>query len=170
MAAPDHVATNPSQAPRRGLPLPPARSWRPDRPGDLRSFQPRGASLGWHGPDQGYALTLAQRLTDRLRLDEGEQVDDVASGAVAVALKRASLFGRAPVMHDLTVALTIWGFRSQAPPALVEYRRAMFEGAGHHYARQRAIADAVPEDVLRLTPDEVEQRHLLDWKALLAPM
>jgi hypothetical protein len=169
MAAPDHVATNPSQAPRRGLPLPPARSWRPDRPGDLRSRQPAGASLGYQGPDQGYALGLAQRLVDRLRLSEGEQVEDVLAGAVAVGLKRASLYGRAPVIHDLTLALTIWGFLGdeETPPGLIGYRRSLFEGAGHRYADQRAIADAVSEEVLRLPLSEIQWRHVSDWKSLL---
>ena len=46
-----------------------------------------------------------------------------------LALKRASLFGRAPVVHDLEVAFTIWGFLGAAPPELVALRRPLFDFA-----------------------------------------
>jgi hypothetical protein len=66
------------------------------------------------------------------------------------------LFSRAPVVHDVTLAFTIWGFLDERPPAeLLERRAELFEGVGnvlHHYAEGRAIADLVPEATLRLTP------------------
>jgi hypothetical protein len=45
----------------------------------------------------------------------------------------------------------------------------MFEEVAnaHHYAEQRAIADAVPESTLRMAPDEVARRHGEDWRTLL---
>jgi pimeloyl-ACP methyl ester carboxylesterase len=49
----------------------------------------------------------------------GRNHTDAIVGCIGVALKRASLFGRAPVLHDLTVALTIWGYLGDAPPDLV---------------------------------------------------
>ncbi len=64
------------------------------------------------------------------------------AGCTAVALRRASLFGRAPVIHDLRIAFTIWGYLDAAPPAeLVELRRPLFEGVAnslHHYEERRA--------------------------------
>ena len=36
-------------------------SWTQDRPAELLSGQPRGDRLGSPGPDQGFALTLAER-------------------------------------------------------------------------------------------------------------
>ena len=92
------------------------------------------------------------------------------TGCVGVALKRASLFGRAPVIHDLTVAFTVWGFLDPSPPAeLVSLRRGLFEGAANqnHYPQQRAIVDAVPESTLRLTPEQVAERYRSDWRSLL---
>ena len=85
-------------------------AWMPDRPGELAGRQPPGPRLGYQGPDQGYALTLAARLRPQLRVPAGERVDDAVAGCTAVALRRASLFGRAPVIHDLRIAFTIWGF------------------------------------------------------------
>src|SRR5688572_19584334 len=114
--------------------------------GDLTDGQPRGTFYGNQGPDQGYALLLAERFHDRLVLTPGESEHDVVAGAVEVAMKRASLFGRAPVIHDLTLAFTIWGFLDDDPdPALVDVRKELFASAGHHYAERRAVVDMVPE-------------------------
>ena len=46
-----------------GVHLPAAKGWRADRPGDLVAGQPTGTLLGRPGPNVGYALTLADRLT-----------------------------------------------------------------------------------------------------------
>ena len=49
-----------------GVQMPPAHAWRADRPGDLVGGQPEGALFGSPGPNIGYALTLAERMRDRL--------------------------------------------------------------------------------------------------------
>jgi hypothetical protein len=168
MAAPDWVPVALPDQPRRALDLPPARQWMADRPGDLDHGQPLGPRLGRPGPDQGYALKLADMLRDRVKVTPPEEVDDALAGCVAIALKRASLFGRAPVMQDIELALRLWGFLDDDPPAeLVEVRRHYFPGAGHHYWEQRAVTDLVPEETLRLTPAQVAER-LSDWRSLLA--
>ena len=125
MSAPEHVPTEPDQL-VRSYSSPPWRPdpWFPDRPGELSGRQPFGDALGVPGPDQGYALKLASRYRGRLSLVEGEDEDDAIAGAVAVATKRAALFGRAPILHDVTVGLAVWGFLDPSPPApLVELRR-----------------------------------------------
>ncbi|MBW3610786.1 MAG: hypothetical protein KY438_04570 [Actinobacteria bacterium] len=167
MAAPEYVPTNPAQQPRRGLPLPPAPSWRADRPADLGPAQPVGAALGHPGPDQGYALKLARHFEQRLVLAEGEHADDAVLGCLGVALRRASIFGRAPVIHDLEMAFTLWGFLGDAPAELVELRRRRFQALEHHYEEQRAIAEQVPEATLRLTPAQLEARWPGEWRELL---
>lgn len=167
MAAPEQVPSNLGSQPRRGLPLPPARPWRADRPADLGPAQPTGRSLGNPGPDQGYALTLARRFESRLVLAEHEHEADAVAGCLPVGLKRASLFGRAPVIHDLTVAFTIWGFLGNAPAELVELRHPLFEAASHHYEDQRTIVDSVPEATLRLVHQAVQSRFPSDWRSLL---
>ncbi|MGH9084586.1 MAG: hypothetical protein ACRDYW_03955 [Acidimicrobiales bacterium] len=173
MAAPEYVPVDKTRL-VRAYESPPRRPdpWLADRPGELPGGQPRGDRLGNQGPDQGYVLTLARRFEGKLTLRPGEHERDALAGASAVALKRASLFGRAPVVHDLTVALTIWGFLGEVPPPaeLIELRREMFEEVWHphHYAELRAVADVVPEAALRMTPKQVADAHRQDWRSLLA--
>lgn len=171
MAAPEYVP-QPAIRHVRSYSSPPwrAESWRPERPGDLRGPQPRGERLGSPGPDQGYIYLLARRFQGRLRLAPGEHEDDAIAGCVAVALKRASLLGRAPVAVDLSAAFTIWGFLNEAPDELIELRRSLFAEVAnpHHYAAQRHIADLVPDDVLRRTPQQIAEAHRTSWRSLLA--
>ncbi|MGH9182591.1 MAG: hypothetical protein ACRDZ9_02035 [Acidimicrobiales bacterium] len=167
MAAPEYVPTHLDQQPRRGLPLPPPRPWTATRPADLGPAQPLGAGLGSPGPDQGYALVLAGRFEERMVVTEGEHVADAMAGCIGVALRRASIFGRAPVVHDLAIAFTAWGFLGDAPDELVALRRPLFQAASHGYWDQRAIVDQVPEETLRLSPAEVSQRFPDGWRALL---
>lgn len=171
MAAPRFVPADPTATPRayRSPDYVPG-SWTGRRPGAVCGRQPAGSRLGNQGPDQGYALTLAARLRDRVIVTPGESVDDALAGCVAIALRRASSFGRAPVVHDVTLALTVWGFLDAAAPAdLVELRREVFEGLAdaHHYAEVRTLAGSVPEATLRLTPDAVLEAYRHDWRAAL---
>jgi hypothetical protein len=143
--------------------------WLPDRPGEVQGEQPRGPLLGAQGPDQGFVWRLAHQFAGQLTLAPGEHERDVIAGACAVALRRASLFGRAPVVHDLTVALTIWGFLGPAPPELVALRTRLFEevSSAHHYAEQRRLVDLVHEDALRMTPQQIAEVARSDWRSLL---
>jgi hypothetical protein len=172
MAAPQFVPTNPVDKVRSyASPDHVPDAWQADRPGELVGRQPRGGRLGFQGPDQGYALTLASRLRDRLHVGASESVDDAIAGCLNVALRRASMFGRAPVVHDLTIAFTIWGFLDAAPPDhLVTVRKAAFIGvanADHHYAEGRAIAESIPEATLRMTPEQIAIAYPARWRELL---
>ena len=173
MAAPEHVPTKPTDE-VRAYHSPPRRpdTWRAERPADFADErrQPQGDLLGNQGPDQGYALKLARLLEPELQLGEGEHARDALAGIVAVGLKRASILGRAPVIHDLRIAATVFGYLdSDADPDLVQLRAELFEEVGHfhHYMELRHIADLVPADVLRLTPAEVTDRHRAGWRDLL---
>jgi len=176
MAAPEFVPLKPNDRPRNYA-SPPGRDdeWHAVRPGEVVSDggQPDldAGRMGAPGPDQGYLLGLVPLLRDELRLNDGEHQGDVETGGVAVALKRASLFGRAPVVHDLRVAYTVWGFLDASAPAeLVAERTKRFEGVrltAHHYPELRAVADAVPEATLRLSPAEAAAAYATDWRSLL---
>ena len=172
MAAPEHVPVDRTKL-VRGYESPPRRreSWMSDRPGEVvEEGQPRGEQLGHQGPDQGYALHLARQFEGKLTLTAGEHEKDALAGAVAVALKRASLFGRAPVVHDLRVALTVWGFLDESPDKeLVELRKHLFEEVSHphHYSELRGVVDRVPGATLRFTPEYAAQVHASDWRSLL---
>jgi hypothetical protein len=128
-----------------------------DRPAEIAGRQPLGPRLGDPGPDQGFAIKLARQVRGRLVLTSAESEDDALAGTVAIAMRRSALFGRAPSIHDITVALTLWGFLSEAPAELVALRAQVFAAVAstHHYMERRAIVDAVPEDVLRLDPASV---------------
>ncbi len=171
MAAPEFVPTDRTRL-LRTYDSPPRRldPWMATRPGELKGGQPDGPRLGRQGPDQGYVLVLARQFEGKLALTSGEHERDSLAGACAVALRRASLFGRAPVVHDLTVALTIWGFLGlETDPELVRLRRRLFEEVAHphHYAEQRHIVDLVSDDALRMTPQQVAEAHRAGWRTLL---
>lgn len=168
MAQPEFVPVIPSERVRKDDRLPPAVEWRAQRPADQHGpAAASGAHLGSTGPDLGYGLKLARRFTDRLELTEGISHEDATAGCFAVGTKRSALFGRAPVIYDLELAFTLWGFLGDAPADLVEARRPLFEACSHHYWDQRGIADAVPESTLRLTPKDVRER-MASWRSLLA--
>jgi len=171
MAAPHHVPTDPNQPVRRYA-SPPRRegSWTADRPGELSGRQPEGERLGTPGPDQGYALKLARQYEGRLHLGDHEHEVDALAGATAIAMKRSGLFGRAPVLHDVTVGLTVWGFLDGSPSSeLVELRSEWFDEVHlrHNYSDLRRIADSAPEDILRLVHTEIAERHAADWRSCL---
>lgn len=171
MAAPKFAPISPTASPRSyASPDHVPDRWMPDRPGSITGLQPRGDRLGTQGPDQGFALRIASRLAPNVKLQPGEHLDDAVRGCLGIALRRASIFSRAPVVHDLTIAFTMWGFFDEQPPAdLVEVRRSLFEGVGHaqhHYAEGRHIADLVPEATLRRTPQQVADRYPAEWREL----
>ena len=128
-----------------------------------------GPGLGYQGPDQGYALKLAERFEGRLALAAGEREDDALAGCCAVALRRASLFGRAPVVHDLRLALELFGFLDEADAGLAAWRRDQFAGAASHhgYHVKLRLAGLVPEATLRLAPAAVAEACAEDWRAPL---
>jgi hypothetical protein len=172
MAAPKFSPVAPTDDPRAyASPEHVPGSWKPERPGEVEGFQPAGPQLGSQGPDQGYALHLATLLLPDLKLPVGDHTDDVVRGCVAVALRRASMFSRAPVIHDLTIAFTIWGYLDDHPPAeLVAMRQPLFEGlrmVGHHYTELRTVADIAPESTLRMTPAAVAAAYPSQWRQLL---
>ncbi|HSB85029.1 MAG TPA: hypothetical protein VLD86_01910 [Ilumatobacteraceae bacterium] len=172
MAAPKFAPVPPVDEPRAySSPDVVPGPWKPNRPADLTGFQPEGHRLGYQGPDQGFAFRIANGFRDRLRLQPGERVADVIQGCLGIALRRASMFGRAPVVHDLTIAFTIWGFLDANPPAEVRTLRAqLFEGLAntlHHYDEARELVDMVPEATLRMTPAQVEAAYPGRWQELI---
>ena len=159
MTQPTFVPINEADQVRPALRLSNPGAWTQSRPSELRGANRQtGPAFGTPGPDQGYALKLAHGFADRLVLTTGEHAEDAAAGCTAVAMRRAAAFGRAPVVHDLTLAFSLWGFLDEAPDDLVERRRPLFSAASHSYQRQRVIADLAAASTLRMTPDGVAAR------------
>ena len=170
MAAPEYVPVSvtdkvrvPWESPDH-VPAP----WTLDRPAEVgQGRQPVGPRLGYPGPDIGYALTLAALIRSEVLAAPGDQVDDAVSGCTAIAMRRASLFGRAPVMPDLRLAFTIWGWFDAAPSEdLRGVRRAAFEAASHDYEIRRAVVDQVPEETLRMTVGQATEAYPSRWREL----
>jgi hypothetical protein len=147
-----------------GLALPPARDWRADRPGDLSAQPADGALMGRPGPNVGYAYTLAARARSRLRLSTHEHADDVIAVIAEIAGKRAALFGRAPVIGDIDVAVELLGYDGTADDSFVELRARLTHDAAHDYTRRRELVDAVPEELLRLRGTALAER-VAEWRA-----
>jgi hypothetical protein len=142
--------------------------WRARRVAELRSPEhPVGPGLGVPGPDQGYALLVAQELFfEQLQLSSGVSVEDALRGCSAVACARAAHFGRAPMGKDVEFALVLFGFLGDAPADLIEWRTPLFQAAAQDYVAQRRIVGSVPTEQLQLTPDQVRAR-LADWRSLV---
>jgi hypothetical protein len=164
MAVDPYVSATRDARPRRKTPMPPAKPWRATRPGEtVGHVHPQGGAFGYQGPDQGYALHLARPFEHDVDLAPGERWEDVEYGILGVASRRANLFGRAPIKDDVEVALLAWGFLPDAAArhlveTLVRARRPLFADVVHDHGDQRRIAEAVPEDALRLTPAEARAR------------
>ena len=147
-----------------GVKMPPARSWRPERPGDLPSGQPHGSLLGSPGPNVGYALTLAERARSWLALAPHEHADDALAVVAEVAMKRAAAFGRAPVSGDVEMAMVLLGYQGDADAEFAAWRARAVHGAHHQYQERRAVVDAVPVDLLRLRADKLGG-HVAQFRA-----
>src|SRR4051794_34442092 len=99
MAAPDFVPVRPGSPKYYGSPPRRLGSWTAVRPAEaVENGQPEGGPFGFQGPDQGYALKLANSFHGKLHLTAGEHEEDAIAGCLMVAMRRASLFGRAPMM------------------------------------------------------------------------
>jgi hypothetical protein len=150
-----------------GLAVPPARDWRADRPGDQGGAPVEGALLGRPGPNVGYAYTLAGRVKDRLHTSPLEHTADVIAEVSEIAGKRAAHFGRAPVMGDIDIAISLLGYDGLADEAFVEQRVRLVHEAAHSYISRRALVDAVPEDLLALKMADLLKR-VDEWRSQLA--
>ena len=153
-----------------GLGYPPARPWRADRPGDRTAMavgtaNPEGALRGRPGPNVGYAYTLAQRVRDRFQLAAHEQSEDAVSVVAEVAMKRAALFGRAPVIGDIELAMALLGYDGSADASFSSWRARAVHDAAHHYPARRAIVDSVPDDLLRGAASSDRAGDIARWRS-----
>ncbi len=149
-----------------GTAYPPFRGRRGSRPGELGPVWPSGRFLGTPGPDVGFGYTLASRAKDRLRVGPHESPSDAVSVVAEIAMRRAALFGRAPVVGDINVALTLLGYDGGVDPEFVEQRTALVHGADHEYAVRRSIVDSVPEEVLRVAVTDIAARAS-EWRSTM---
>lgn len=168
MAVDPHVKPKLVDRPRSGTPMPPSRAFVADRAGDsVTSDLPRGDLFGNPGPDLGYALVLVERFRSRIELAPHENWADAVAMSSGIAMRRCSVFGRAPTGIDVEFGLTIAGYLGGAPAELIEWRVEHVHGASHEYAEALHIVNAVKDDTLGLTPAQVRER-LGTWRELFS--
>ncbi len=140
----------------------PPRRWSPRRPGDLHApgDVPWGGLFGTPGPDTGYVLRLVRDT--ELAVTDREDRHDAEVAVAALAAARASHFGRAPVVTDVTVAKLILGLDPDLPAdvgaALAAERPAWLANASHRPEEIRRLVAGVPVDVLAAPVAEVQRR------------
>ncbi len=168
MAQPDYVPLMSTDRVRPSSRLSSPGHWEQDRPAELATLRPpQGPRFGATGPDLGFGLKLAKRVVERATLAEGEHDQDVLTGCFACGTRRASLFHRAPTIYDMEWSFGLWGFLPGAPADLVAFRKPLFAGIAHDYARRRALVGRVPDQVVRMSPRDV-QAGLRDWRRWLS--
>jgi hypothetical protein len=168
MAVDPYVPTRPEDAPRHSVAIPPAVGWKAVRPGDLDPAAARGKGVlfGTPGPDSGYALTLAEQYHGQITAVFPETAHDAESVAAQFAMRRAGVFGRAPVRGDVELGFTLFGWLGDPPAELVEWRRKAVARAAHDYARRTTLIETIPEWVVRHRLDDVRAR-MGEWRHLL---
>jgi hypothetical protein len=116
------------------------------KPGLLRHTHVAGAGQGTPAPNEGFALTLAERaLHGRVFAHEHDR-HDVVVGIGLVAAKRASLARRGPVPSDITTAMEVCGLAPEGQ--LDAVHTSSFAGLAHSYVAQRRFVDAINDDRL----------------------
>ena len=140
----------------------PARSWVPERPGELGGPDDArfGAGFGTTGPDSGYALTLVRARN--LELVEGEHRANTDVALAAVASARSALFGRAPTGKDVDLAVVLLGLDPVHPEddrlQMGDWRKRRFASVAHHPGRLHGFIASLEPDILSLTADEARAR------------
>jgi len=143
------------------------------RPAEISVNQSERAGTGNPGPDQGYALRLVKAFKDHVSLFSKEKWEDASEVAVITALKRASLFGRAPCHYDLEVGFRVWGYLDPDPDQdLLELRISYFPhiGSEHNYLKRRKVADALEPSALRQPLEIISRSYESDWRTLINPI
>lgn len=171
------MATDPFVAPRLGdgsrqrqnlspgVDYPPASAWEANRAGDLPTGQPDGPLYGKPGPNVGFATKLAHGRSDRMHLRDQEALEDVLPVVAEIAMRRAASFGRAPIVHDIDFASRLMGYDRPVGHDF-DWRLLAVEGAHEEWPRRREIVNAVPDDMLRLAPDQLGDRVEEFWAAV----
>jgi len=139
------------EKPREVLETPPARRWRPTKPGLITSPDqvPSGGRFGAAGPDAGFALRL---LAEAELPEDDPNLRGVLQGLMTA---RAAALGRGPTPEDLEAGLTLCGYGFEATSDVID-RRERWKAAVPHEQRPggSAVAD-VDRDLLTANPEQI---------------
>jgi len=159
------VSTKPHVSPERDTryqktSLPAPRRWNGARPGEVYA-DPSAVMFGTPGPDQGYVARLLPCIVGQLILPSGMEQRDASQAGISLACRRASLFGRAPMLEDLEVAFLLLGLMGETPgdwSTLAPVIAAAVEGAHYTPTQTEHFARAVLSEWLCLSPENLRQQ------------
>ena len=117
------------------------------------------------GPNAGFAFTLAGRASAGWILGPTEHRHDAVAVVAELAIRRAKSQRRAPTMSDVAFAERLLGYRDSTTE-LHEWRPAVVEGAAHHYQHRRFVVDTIPEELMCLRADELDERLAVFWRSI----
>lgn len=148
-----NIEVTEDEKPREALETPPARRWRPTKPGLITSPDqvPTGGHFGAPGPDAGFALRL---------LAEAELPDDdpnLRGVLQSLMTARAAALGRGPTLEDLEAGLTLCGYGYEAPQDVVEKRERWKAAVPHEQRPGRSAVAEVDREMLEAKPDQIRQ-------------
>jgi len=129
---------------RPTFPMGPAEIGRTKKAGLLGApGEARGLGHGTPAPGEGYALTLARRLCEKLSFENEHDRANVECAIALITAKRASLINRGPMLEDANVARGYLGLDDD----VVSHESARaYAGLAHSYVAQRRFADGVSFD------------------------
>jgi len=110
-------------------------------------------------------LKLAKRVADRAVLSEGDAIADAIAGCFACGTRRSSTFHRGRSFTTWNGHFTLWG-SCPAPRPTLSPTAGPVRRRSPRLLSPAAVADAVAEGALKLTPAEV-QAGLTNWRKLL---
>ncbi len=132
-----------------GIDTPVPDSWKAHRPGDEKTHKTSDDQLlGNAGPNVGYALSLVAREKSSFVLVAHEHLHDVEVLIGEIAMRRASHFGRAPVMDDIRFASKLLGYDAAPAQGEEKWRPLLVNGCGHDEHRRRIIVNSIPDEII----------------------
>lgn len=146
-----NVELTEANKPRKISEPPPARRWRPSKPGVITSPDqvPTGGRFGTPGPDAGWALHL---LTLAELPDDDPHLPGVLAGLMTA---RAAALGRAPIKEDLEVALVLSGYGFEASPELVAQRERWKAAVPHETRPGETAVSEMDRELMLNKPEQV---------------
>ena len=146
-----NIEISEAEKPRAVPEPPPARRWRPTKPGLITSPDqvPTGGKFGAAGPDAGWGLRL---VAEAELPDDDPRLKGVLAGLVTA---RAAAFGRAPVPEDIEAGLMLCGYGYEAPSEVMR-RRERWLAAVPHESRPGSTAVAeIDRELLTAKPEQI---------------
>lgn len=155
MPTQDFVFPQKSDSPRHqqnmpeGNENPVPKSWVADRPGDMENAgKSQGSLFGHAGPNVGYAYTLVAHVFDTLFLSTNEHRHDVEPLLAEISMRRASHFGRAPIMKDVDCAVHLLSYGLELDEGAMNNRVYLITDCGHDEHKRRSIVNSIPDDLI----------------------